>query len=168
VHNKVLQGAGIQGNAQVQPEQIQGRYHVEVLSYSRAMDSGTRAKMLAQAGMMAKEMPEVAKRLKQFEIWKEVNELSGLDGPERFLRTDEEQQQFEQQMSQIPHPNPDMAKALGMKYEKLPPDIQREAEQAVGFIPSQQGGSSPLETHIAKAITKIPHNPGKPAQPPSR
>lgn len=37
-----------------------------------------------------------------------------------------------------------------VNYKDLPPDIQRQFEQKLGFQPSQTGGSSPAEEHIAK------------------
>lgn len=42
-----------------------------------------------------------------------------------------------------------------MNYRDAPPDIQRQIEQAAGFQPSQVGGSSPAEGHLAKVVPQM-------------
>ena len=178
--NKVLMARGFKDWVEVTPEDIQGRWHVEVLGVNRTVDTKTRASLLAQAGQMAQAMPEVAPRIKQQELWREIVEGLGLDSAERFLLTDEEFAKKKAMMDSQPHPPP--AVVASMKYKDLPPDAQRQLEKAGGLIPSRVGGASKPEQiglqnahkssendkkHALESLkglggmaTKIPRSPG--------
>ena len=88
-------------------------------------------------------------------IFTEFVELRGVDDPNRFLRTDEEQAQKDQEMAQVPHPTPEILKMLVSKMKDMPPDIQTQIEIAAGLQPSQVGGSAELDKHIAKIVMMI-------------
>ena len=178
--HKVLMARGFKDWVEVTPEDIQGRWHVEVLGVNRTVDTKTRASLLAQAGQMAQAMPEVAPRIKQQELWREIVEGLGLDSAERFLLTDEEFAKKKAMMDSQPHPPP--AVVASMKYKDLPPDAQRQLEKAGGLIPSRVGGASKPEQiglqnahkssendkkHALESLkglggmaTKIPRSPG--------
>jgi hypothetical protein len=53
------------------------------------------------------------------------------------------------------HKSPHQSVIETMNYKDAPPDIQRQMEQAAGFQPSQLGGSSPMEGHLAKMAPTV-------------
>jgi hypothetical protein len=62
--------------------------------------------------------------------------------------------------NQPPHPNGKVIET--MAYKDLPADIQRQMEEAAGFVPSKIGGSSTLEHKAADTITSLVKAPATP------
>lgn len=69
--------------------------------------------------------------------------------PDEFMGAPMPPQQGDQQKS------PHQSIMETMNYKDLPPDVQRQLEAAAGFQPSQVGGSSPAEGHLAKVVPQI-------------
>lgn len=69
--------------------------------------------------------------------------------PDDFMAAPVPQPQGDQQKS----PRQSIVETLN--YKDAPPDVQRQMEQAAGFQPSQVGGSSPAEGHLAKVLPMV-------------
>lgn len=143
--NKALHDAGFRKFCIVDPENIQGRYVFFAVGASMGYDNLTQAQLLVQWALGLKELPEAMKRLKQLPLAIEVGELSGVHSPGRHFMSDEELKAY---IDQVPPPTPQ--KVLdSVKYDKIPADTQNELLTKVGLHPSQMGGSSPAEKHLA-------------------
>ena len=152
-HNPKLASAGFNLKAlSIDPEHIQGRFRFYCVGAARAMETADLLGVFEQMIEKGMQLPEVAGRIKQLEVWMEAAELAGVRNPNRFIRNDQEMQNKS---------DPTAAKARqkiaeSIKYKDMPPDIQRQVEQYVGLQPSQIGGSSAIEktfhgAHVTKA-----------------
>lgn len=153
--NKILAKVAQHGFVEIDPMQIQGHYNVTIIGPSRVYSNSQKAALLEQMGEILNSLPTVKKRAKEDEIFKELVELKGVDDVERFLRNDQEQAQYDQEMAQVPHPTPEILKMLVSKMKDMPPDIQTQIEIAAGLRPSEVGGSSNLDKHIADIVKMI-------------
>lgn len=145
---KALKRQGMTKWVEVSPEAIQGRWHVQILGPSKAYDSLVRAQLIQLALEKAGSMPEIAPRIKQLYAWTLIMSLLGWEDAEQCIRTDEEQ---EEHMKTVPPPTPQ--KVLeSVKFKDLPPDSQAQILMKEGLT-TQVGGSSPMEAHMAKALT---------------
>jgi hypothetical protein len=153
--NKILAKVAQNGFVEIDPMQIQGHYNVTIIGPSRVYSNSQKASLLQEIGTIVESLPMVKKRIKEDEVFKELVELKGFDDVERLMRNDQEQQAYEQEMSQQPHPTPEILKMLVSKIKDMPPDIQEQIEIAAGLKPSQVGGSSNLDKHIADIVKMI-------------
>ena len=151
-HSKSLKMAGYGKTAIVRPEQIQGKWHVTVLGPSRAMSSEKKAQTLIGAAQLISQVPEAKERMKQLENVLEVLELLGVDDPMRLFLSEEEFEKKKAAMQDQPHPQPPMLLELIKRFKDLPPDTQSDVLKAAGMLPSQVGGSSPMEKHLAGGL----------------
>lgn len=148
--NKVLRNAGFQKFATVTPEDIAGRWQFHAVGASNAYDGQTMAQKLMMWAAGVREMPDVAKRLKQLDLATEIAELDGVHNPQRFIMSDEE---LASKMQSERPPLPQKVKD-SLQYKSAPPEIQRQIEEADGFTPSTFGGSSVGEKIVADHIGK--------------
>ena len=153
-HSKSLKMAGFGKSVVVNPEQIQGQWHCIVLGPSRAMSSEKKAALLASFLEYAGRLPEVKDRIKQLEDLIEFGELFGIDDPMRLFKSDEEFEQWKQQMAGVPHPTPPVLSDFIKRFKDLEPDVQAQVVQAAGFIPSRVGGSSPIDKMVGEHLSK--------------
>jgi hypothetical protein len=70
----------------------------------------------------------------------------------RLLMSDEEFEKKKAMTQGQPHPQPPMLLELIKRFKDLPPDTQSDVLKAAGMLPSQAGGSSPLEKHLASGL----------------
>lgn len=143
---QALKKAGYTDWVEVSREDIQGRFHVQVLGPSKAYDSLARAQLIQMGLEQGAKIPEVRDRIKQLKAWQIIMSLCGWEDAELVIRTDEEFAEFKRT-----NPPPTPQKVLeSPKFEKLPPDAQADLLEKIG-LPTQIGGSSPLDAHLAKA-----------------
>lgn len=142
--NKVLRNAGWKQFFVVSPEDIQGQWNFFAVGASTALDKATQAELLTKMVTGWFQMPEVAPRIKQYDVAIEGGELAGIHNPRRFLMGDEEWAQKQQEMAQS-QPNPvqqaaqiELVKSLD--YRDAPPDVKMQIEQLAGLTPSQLYG----------------------------
>lgn len=81
----------------VGPEDVQGEYDIIPVGSIRALEDPQLAEQQRLWLTTARELPEVAPRIKQMEAWLAQGELLRIPSPRRFVRTDREQQEWEAQ-----------------------------------------------------------------------
>lgn len=137
--NKILKRAGFQEFVTVTPDDIAGKWSFYAVGASRTKDASQQAQLMQALFQQAAMVPEIGKRLKSLDIFREIAELTGVKNVDRFLMSDEELQAKVQQEGD-PGQNMLHMKALEnlskkMTWADLGPELQAQIEQALGFKP---------------------------------
>ena len=140
--NKTLKRAGFDKFIMVTPEDIAGKWAFYAVGASRTKDAAQQAQLITSTIQQASQVPEIMKRLKYMDVFREVAELSGLKNVDRFLMNDQELQAKLQQegdpAQKAFHMRLLETLSKKMNFKDLPPDIQAQVEMMLGFKPAPE------------------------------
>jgi len=88
------------GYITVQPEDVGGEYDIIPVGSTRALEDAQSAEQQRAWLLSAKDLPDVGPLIKQMDAWLAVGELLKVPSPRRFVRTKQEQQQYESEKFQ--------------------------------------------------------------------